>query len=310
MRVVIAGGTGLIGRALTRSLIRDGHTVAVLTRRSATDAVHCGARPVPWDGRTGQGWADQLDGADALVNLAGENIAAGPWTRARRTRILDSRLWAGQACLEAISRVERRPACLIQASAVGYYGDRGNMPVTEDASAGEGFLAEVAEQWEASTAVVEEMGVRRVVIRTAVVLARDGGALPRMLAPYRLFLGGPLGSGRQWFPWIHLDDEVGAIRLLMERPGVYGPCNLVAPEAVTQQGWAEALGRALDRPARLRIPALVLRLALGAMARELFLGGVKVLPGRLTELGYTFRFPTLAGALADLVGSEAVRHAQ
>jgi uncharacterized protein (TIGR01777 family) len=307
MRVVIAGGTGLIGRALTRSLVRDGHEVVVLTRRPAGPSL-AGARLASWDGRTGQSFAGHLDGIDALVNLAGENIAAGPWTRARRQRILQSRLRAGQACLEAVSRVARPPACLVQASAVGYYGDRGDGPVAEDVPAGTGFLAEVARRWEASTAEVETMGVRRVVIRTAVVLARDGGALPRMLMPYRLFLGGPLGSGRQWFPWIHLDDEVGAVRFLMERSVAGGPFNLAAPETVTQEGWARALGRALGRPSLFRVPAMVLRLALGDMARELFLGGVRVLSTRLTALGYVFRFPTLTGALADLVGAEASRH--
>lgn len=308
MRVVITGGTGLIGRALTRSLVRDGHEVVVLTRRTSGRAPAPGVSLAHWDGRSGQSFASRLDGADALVNLAGENIASGPWTKARRARIRDSRLFAGQACLEAISRVARPPVCLVQASAVGYYGDRGDTPTTEDAPAGEGFLAAVARDWEASTAEAEAMGVRRVVVRTAVVLSAQGGALPRMRLPFRLFLGGPLGSGRQWFPWIHLADEIGAIRFLMERPAASGPFNLAAPEAVTQNDWAKALGRALWRPAALRVPAAALRLLLGDMARELFLGGVRVVPAKLAGLGYVFRFPSLSGALADLVGAEGGRH--
>jgi uncharacterized protein len=301
MRVLIAGGTGLIGRALTRSLVRDGHEVTVLTRRSSGRESASGANFVAWDGRTGKGWAKALDGADSLVNLAGENIASGPWTRARRARILDSRLGAGQACLEAISRVERHPACLIQASAVGYYGDRGEVALTEDAAPGQGFLAGVAGRWEASTAEAETMGVRRVVLRTAVVLSGDDGALPRLLPAFRLGLGGPLGSGRQFFPWIHLADEVGAIRFLLERPEATGPYNLAAPEALTQADWAKALGRVLGRPARMRLPALAIRLALGEMGRELFLGSARVVPHRLLEAGYGFRFPTLEAALQDLL---------
>lgn len=308
MRVVITGGTGLIGRALARSLARDGHEVVALTRQASGRTAPPGVSLAAWDGHSGQGFASLVDGADALVNLAGENIASGPWTRARRARIRDSRLLAGQACLEAISRAARPPACLIQASAVGYYGDRGETPITEDAPPGEGFLAGVARDWEASTDAAEAMGVRWVVVRTAVVLARHGGALPRMLTPFRLGLGGPLGTGRQWFPWIHLDDEVGAIRFLLDRPGASGPFNLVAPGAVTQKDWAGTLGRVLGRPAVLRIPATLLRLALGDMGRELFLQGARVAPQRLAALGYVFRFPSLDGALADLVGAEGKRH--
>lgn len=308
MRVVIAGGTGLIGRALTRALIRDGHEVSVLTRRSSDQASAAGAALVPWDGHTGKGWAETLDGADSLVNLAGENIASGVWTRARKARILDSRLAAGQACLEAISRVERRPASLIQASAVGYYGDRGEAFLTEDAAPGRGFLADVANRWEVSTVEAETMGVRRVVVRTAVVLTRAGGALPRMLPPFRLGLGGPLGSGRQYFPWIHMADEVGAIRFLLERPEAKGAFNLAAPETVTQTDWAKALGRALGRSAKLRLPATLLSLVLGDMGRELFLSGARVVPQKLLDLGYTFRFPALSDALRDLFANQEAAH--
>jgi len=300
MRVVIAGGSGFLGRALTRSLVQDGHTAVVLTRRAGR-AADDGVDFVMWDGCTGSPWADALDGADALVNLAGENIANGLWTKARRRGILESRLLAGQACLEAIEHVQRPPRVLLQASAVGYYGDRGDTVLDEDAPAGSGFLADVAQHWEASTAAAETMGVRRVILRTAVVLGRDGGALPRMLTPFRYSLGGPLGSGRQWFPWIHLADAIGAMRWLMECPDVSGPFNLVAPGTVTQRTWAEALAMSLGRPARLRVPATLLRLALGAMGRELFLASARVLPRRLLETGYAFRFPSLSDALADLL---------
>ena len=308
MRVVIIGGSGFIGRALTRSLTRDGHEVVVVSRsgrgRSPAGAVSFAA----FDGSSGQGWSQHLDGAFALVNLAGENIASGFWTEARKARILESRLAAGRAVMDALGRVAAKPAVLIQGSATGYYGDRGEALTTEDAPRGTGFLAEVADKWEASTAAAPALGVRRVVVRTSVVLDAGGGALPRMLAPYRLFVGGPLGSGRQWFSWMHLDDKVRAIRLLMEHEDASGPYNLAAPEAVTQNGLAAALGKALSRPARLRVPPAVLRLVLGQMAQELFLNGARVVPERLTRLGFSFRFPTLAAALADILGSLDAPH--
>jgi uncharacterized protein (TIGR01777 family) len=308
MRVVILGGSGFIGRALTRSLAGDGHEVVIVSR-GAPRAAGGGVSFAPFDGRSGAGWRESLDGADALVNLAGENIASGYWTAGRKRRILDSRLAAGRAVMDALASVTARPRVLVQGSATGYYGDRGDAPAAEDAPAGRGFLAEVAAQWEASTAGAEALGVRRAVARTAVVLDGRGGALPRMLAPYRFFVGGPLGSGNQWFPWIHLTDEVRAIRFLLECPEAQGPYNLAAPGAVTQKELAEALGRALSRPAWLRAPETALRLVLGEMAQELFLNGVRAVPERLARLGFSFRFPTLNAALADVLGGLDAVHA-
>uniref|UniRef100_I2Q1P2 TIGR01777 family protein n=1 Tax=Desulfovibrio sp. U5L TaxID=596152 RepID=I2Q1P2_9BACT len=308
MRVIIAGGSGFIGQALCRSLVRDGIEVVVLSRSGPGRRAGPGVTVVPYDGRSGEGWFHLLDGALALVNLAGENIASGYWTEARKKSILESRLRAGQAVMDALSRTSARPAVLIQGSATGYYGDRGGVPTDEDAPAGSGFLAEVASRWEASTAKAEALGLRRVVVRTAVVLGPGGGALPRMLAPYRFFVGGPLGTGRQYFPWIHLDDEVAAIRFLIERPEAAGPYNLAAPGAVTQDELAVAIGRALGRPHSLRAPAAALRLLLGEMAQELFLNGVRAVPGRLTELGFSFRFGTIAAALADILQPRRSAH--
>ncbi|KHK04196.1 TIGR01777 family oxidoreductase [Desulfovibrio sp. TomC] len=309
MRVVILGGSGFIGRALTRSLVGDGHEVVVVSRRGGNRPPAGGVVFAPFDGKSGQGWAHHLEGAFALVNLAGENIASGYWTKARKARILNSRVAAGRAVMDALGRVDAKPAALLQGSAVGYYGDRGEVLTVEDAPRGRGFLADVAGEWEASTAVASALGVRRVLLRTAVVLGRGGGALPRMLAPYRFFLGGPLGSGRQWFPWIHLDDEVRAIRFLLEREEAVGPYNLAAPEAVTQEDLAAAIGKALARPSRLRIPETVLRLALGQMAQELFLQGARIVPHELLRLGFSFRFPTLAAALDDILGGPDAPHA-
>lgn len=304
MRVVIAGGTGFIGRALTRSLVADGYEVVVLTRGAGGRRASPGVSFVSYDGRTGQGWSSQLDGAAALVNLAGENIASGYWTEARKKRLRESRLAPGRAVMDALSRVGAPPPVLVQSSATGFYGDRGDTPVDEDASRGTGFLAELAGEWEASTAGAEALGVRRIILRTAVVFGADGGALPLMLRPYRFFIGGPLGSGRQYFPWIHLADAVAAIRFLMDHAEASGPFNLAAPEAVTQNELARTIGRALDRPAFLRTPGPVLRLLLGEMARELLLGGARVVPRRLLALGFTFRFPALSQALADILGRE------
>ena len=308
MRVVILGGSGFIGRALTRCLAGDGHTVVIVSR-GAPRAAGGGVSYAPFDGQSGSGWRESLDGADALVNLAGENIASGYWTAARKRRILESRLAAGRAVMDALASVSSRPAVLVQGSATGYYGDRGDAPAAEDAPVGRGFLAEVAEKWEASTAGAEALGVRRAVARTAVVLDGQGGALPRMLAPFRFFVGGPLGSGNQWFPWIHLADEVRAIRFLLECPEAQGPYNLAAPGAVTQKGLAQAIGRALSRPAWLRAPETALRLVLGEMAQELFINGVRALPERLTRLGFAFRFPTLTAALDDILGGPDAVHA-
>lgn len=306
MRVVIAGGTGFIGRALCDALVRNGHSVVIVSRTASGRQPVPGITYAPFDGRTGRGWSQFLDGAGALINLAGENIASGYWTRQRKARILESRLAAGKAVMDALSRVATPPEVLVQASATGYYGNRGARPVDEDAAPGTGFLAEVARKWEASTA--EAMGLRRVVLRTAVVLGAHGGALPRMAAPFRFFLGGPLGSGRQYFSWIHLADAVAAIRFLMETPDARGPFNLAAPGPVTQNELAAAIGKVLGRPALLRAPAAILRLALGEMARELFLDGARVLPKRLTGLGFSFRFETLDAALADIFASSRVVH--
>lgn len=309
MRVVILGGSGFIGRALTASLVGDGHEVVVVSRSSGNRRPAGGVVFAPFDGESGQGWAHLLEGAFALVNLAGENIASGYWTQARKARIFKSRMAAGRAVMDALGRLDTKPAVLLQGSAVGYYGDRGETLTTEAAPRGRGFLADVAGEWEASTAVASALGVRRVLLRTAVVLGRGGGALPRMLAPYRFFLGGPLGSGRQWFPWIHLDDEIRAIRFLMECGEASGPYNLAAPEAVTQDGLAAIIGKALARPSRLRLPETVLRLALGQMAQELFLNSARIVPEGLMRLGFLFRFPTLAAALDDILGGPDAPHA-
>ena len=302
MRVLIAGGTGLIGQALARSLLTDGHEVIVLSRRPERyrNRMPAEIRLEPWDARTTAGWAHRIDEVDAVVNLAGENIAGGRWTASRKRRLRESRLNATRALTEAVLQATRRPRVFVQASAVGYYGPRGEEEVTEETPPGHDFLAQLAQEWEATSQPVEDAGVRRVIIRTGIVLAREGGALARMLLPLKLGLAGPLGSGRQWFPWIHIADEVGAIRFLMDTETASGPYNLTAPNPVRNATFIRTAARVLGRPAFFRVPAWLLRLVLGEMATVL-LDGQRAVPRRLLNAGYTFRFPDLEPALRDVL---------
>ncbi|MGQ9792895.1 MAG: TIGR01777 family oxidoreductase [Anaerolineae bacterium] len=302
MRVVITGGSGLIGRKLAAELAAAGYEVVVLSRRpqEVQEAVPAGARVAVWDGRSAEGWAALADGARAIVNLAGSNIAAGRWTPERKQSILQSRLSAGYAVVQAVQRAVYKPQVVVQASATGYYGPRGNEIVTEETAAGTDFLARVCEEWEHSSAPVAEMGVRHVVIRIGMVLSREGGAFPRLVTPFRFFIGGPLGDGRQWFPWIHNADVAGAIRYLIESDGASGAFNLVAPAPVTARDFARLLGRAMGRPAAMPVPAVVMRLLFGEMA-TILLYGQRAIPQRLLELGFRFQYPQLEDALHALL---------
>lgn len=299
MRVLITGGTGLIGRALAADLTAAGHEVVVLSRAPQSAGAPGGVRVERWDAATAAGWGALAEGAGAIVNLAGEEIAHR-WTAGRKRRIGESRLNAGRAVVEAVRAASRKPAVVIQSSAVGYYGPRGDDEVAEDSPPGDDFLARLCVDWEASTAPVEELGVRRAIIRTGVVLARDGGALPRMLLPFRLGIGGKLGSGRQWFPWIHMADEVAAIRFLIERDDASGAFNLCAPNPLANAEFSRALGRAMRRPSLVPVPGFALRLMFGEMAMVL-LRGQRQTPRRLQEAGFVFRFPEAGAALRDLL---------
>ncbi len=270
MRFILTGGTGLIGRALTASLTADGHEVVILTRSPGRVAgLPPGACAVGWDARTSEGWGELVNGAHGIVNLAGANIAGEGllptrWTAARKAILRDSRVNAGRAVAEAVALADAKPAVLVQTSGVGYYGDRGDECLNENSSPGPDFLARLAaEEWETSTEAVEGMRVRRIVIRSGAVLDAREGALPRLVRPFRFFVGGRLGNGRQYLPWIHLDDQVGAIRFLIDQPGACGPFNLVAPEQVTNAEAARTLGRVLNRPSLVPVPGPALRLALG-----------------------------------------------
>jgi len=301
MRIIITGGTGLIGGALAANLANDGHEVILLSRApERTILLPPGVRAERWDGRTATGWGPLADGADAIVNLAGEGIASGRWTEERKRRIRKSRVNAGQAVVDAVKAAARKPGVVIQSSAVGYYGVHGDEEITESAPAGSDYLAQVAMAWEGSTAPVETMGVRRIIIRTGVVLSNKGGALPQMLLPFRLFAGGPLGNGKQWLPWIHIADEVGAIRFLIENRQASGAFNLCAPNPLTNAEFGRVVGRVMGRPAFMPTPAFALRLVFGEMATVL-LDGQRQAPKRLIELGFAFRFPSAEAALRDIL---------
>ncbi len=310
MRAVITGGSGLIGRAVAARLAAEGNDVVVLSRDAErVRELPAGVRAAPWDGRSAAGWATLLEGSSAVINLAGEAIAAGRWTEERKRRIRASRVDAGRAVVEAVrlaAAAGRAPAVVLQASGIGYYGDTGDREIAEDHPPGGDFLAEVAVAWEASTAEVEMLGVRRVVLRTGVVLDSAGGALAKMLPLFRLGLGGRLGGGRQWFPWIHMADEVGAILFLLAAAAASGPFNLCAPRPVQNRDFTRALGHQLRRPIILPAPAAALRLALGELA-EALLGGQRAHPDRLLAAGYRFQHPDLPEALADLLARSAHR---
>lgn len=299
MRVVIAGGTGFLGRALAQRLVAAGDEVVVLSRRPEPARAPAGVRLVRWDGRTAAGWGEWVEGAFAVVNLAGETIGQR-WTKAIKERIRESRLQAGRALVEAVAVARTKPRVLLQASAVGYYGPRGEERLTEDDPPGDDFLARLAVDWEASTQPVEAMGVRRVILRTGLVLHPEGGALARLLLPFRLFLGGPLGDGRQGWSWIHRDDWVEAVCFLMGREDARGPYNLTAPHPVSNAEFSRILGRVLGRPAWLPVPGFALRIVFGEGADAL-LTGQFVLPRRLLEAGFSFRYPELGPALRALL---------
>lgn len=306
MRVGITGATGLIGRALAAALVEQGHEVVGFTRGSGTSLPFPTVRWNPPPDRPPAGpdpaLVEAVAGLDALVHLAGATVAKR-WTPAHRRAIRNSRVFGTETVVAAIARATPRPARLLAASAVGYYGPHGDEELTEGDAPGGDALGSVCEEWEARAAAARESGVEVASLRIGIVLSPDGGALARMLPPFRLGLGGRLGSGRQWMSWIHLADVVGAIRHLLEAPaGSLAPVyNLTAPRPATNAEFTRALGRALRRPTLFPAPAFAIRLALGEMGRALLLSGQRVLPQRLLESGYAFAHPELEPALRHLL---------
>ncbi len=294
MRVGITGATGLIGSALISQLRGEGHHIFPI-RRSGLPA----GDAVVWDPSSGELAGGPLsEGLDAVVHLAGENVAAGRWTPALRNRIYDSRGPATSRLCGHLAEMAHPPTVLVSASAVGYYGSQGNTLLTEESSPGTDFLAGVCRAWEEGTRAASDAGIRVAHLRTGIVLSASGGPLAKMLPMFRLGLGGPLGDGNQWMSWIALDDLTAAIQLILERSDLHGAVNLVAPNPVRNREFAEAVGRAVGRPARLATPAFALRMALGReMADSLLLASQRVLPTRLLHSGFRFRRPELDEAL-------------
>jgi len=294
--VVVSGASGMVGAALTSFLTAGGHRVRRLVRREPGDG------EIRWRPAAGEIDVAALEGADVVVHLAGAGIADTRWTPARKALIRDSRVDGTRTLCEALAKLERKPRVLISASAIGWYGDRGDALLDEESAPGEGFLADVCRGWEDETRPASEAGIRVVNLRIGVVLHPQGGALAKMLPPFRLGAGGPIGGGRQWMSWITLDDLVGAVHHLMFAEDARGPVNAVAPEPVTQRGFAKALGRALRRPAFLPLPALAVRALFGEMGEATVLASQRVRPGRLSELGFAFESPELEPALRGLLG--------
>lgn len=315
MRIVITGGTGMIGRRLANEMARNGHELIVLSRSpKLAEGLDAAVRVEGWDAKTAKGWGPLADGADVIVNLAGANLAGEGffptrWTDERRKVLVESRINAGQAVVEAVTMAARKPALVIQASAIGYYGPRGNEEVTEDTAPGTDFAAQVCIDWEKSTEAVEAMGVRRAIIRTGVVLSFEEGALYRMALPFRMFVGGTFGSGRQQFSWIHPADEIGAIRFLIKHTEASGPFNLTAPNPLSNAEFSRALGRVMSRPSLIPVPGFAFKTAFGDVA-DILLTGQRVLPARLLDLGYTFQFADAEDALADLYRGETALRVQ
>ena len=291
MKVVVGGGTGLLGSLLVNAFRADGHDVLILTRRVR------GPGDASWDDAP-----TAIDGADLVINLAGDPLDAGRWNDVRKASILNSRVTATKTIAAAIARASHRPRVFLNASAVGIYGDRGREALTEESTTGADFLAQVCTAWEAA-AMEAAWATRVVLLRSGLVLDRDRGALPRMARPFKLFAGGPLGSGRQYWSWVHRDDWTRLVRWAADTADVKGPINVAAPAPVTNREFTRALGTALRRPAILPVPAFALRLMLGEMADAMILSGQRVLPAKAERGGFDFRYPDLDSALRQIYGA-------
>ena len=302
MNIVVTGGTGFIGGALCRSLVGEGHNVSILTRRPAQLSTK-GDSPISWghwNGRDTGPWESVLTDADAVINLAGAPIADARWTDARKQLITDSRVLTTRLLVRAMSQCCSKPVIFISASGIGYYGASDDRRLDEGAARGQGFLAELCVAWEAEALRAADLGARVVLLRTGMVLEQDGGALPKMLLPFRFFAGGPIMPGSQWVSWIHRRDHLGLIQWALTKPTVSGPLNAVAPEPVTMKAFCEVLGRVLRRPSWLPVPSFALKVLLGELG-TLMTTGQRVIPVKAIEEGYTFHYPTLESALQTVL---------
>ena len=293
-KIVVAGGSGFIGEPLVRRLVARGDDVAVLTRNPSS--VHAG-RAVAWTPPGEGAWSEEAANADVVINLAGENVGGGRWTETRKKRVMESRVAATNALVSAMSHKPDKLRTFVSASAIGIYGDRGDEPIDESSAPGSGFLTDVTRRWEELARAADPFA-RVVILRLGIVLATNGGALAKLLLPFRLGAGGPMGNGRQWMSWIGREDVLRMIEWAIDHDAAYGIYNVTAPTPVINRDFARILGRVLHRPSILPTPAFALRLALGSeMANEMLLSGQRVLPKRAAEEGFEFTYPELEGAL-------------
>jgi len=302
MRLVVTGATGFIGTPLCARLLEQGHTLTLLTRGSPRDPGGATKRWLHWTPGTLGEWGTALNGVDGAINLAGEPIAAKKWTDLQRNRIETSRVDGTNSLVQAIARAAVKPKFLISASAVGYYGPRGDETVTEETPPGDDFLSFVCRKWEEEAKKAEQFGLRVVCLRTGIVLGTGGGALTKMVEPFKFFVGGPLGSGRQWMSWIQLEDHIRLILELIENTQVSGPVNATAPNPRRNKEFCQILGKVMHRPCWAPVPGFALKLVLGDMANML-LTGQRVIPAAAQKLGFQFRYPTLEEALQASIPS-------
>ena len=302
MQFLITGATGLLGSRLCHKLMGEGHSVTILSR-SLDKGQRLGVATYVWQPEKGLPPVQALEGVDVVIHLAGEHIAAGRWTEEQKRRIRDSRVLSTRNLVAGLQAANAKPKALICASAIGFYGDRGEENLTEDAPAGKGFLSEVCQEWEQEAGAAKAFGMRVVPVRIGVVLAKEGGALEQMLPIFKFGLGGSLGSGQQWFPWVHIEDVLGIFQHAIFNEAIAGPINAVAPGIVTNAGFTEALAATLHRPAIFFVPSFVLRLGLGEVA-DLLLSSTRVIPDVATATGYQFKFPLLRNALVNLFSGQ------
>lgn len=298
MKVLVSGSHGLVGQALIKSLTNDGHEVCRLVRQHRT----VGSSEIEWHPNDGKIDASKLEGLDAVVHLAGESIASGRWTDEKKKKIRESRVKGTQLLSQSLAQLQGPPAVFVSASAIGYYGSRGDELLTEESAPGNDFLSEVCVSWERSTSAAVEKGIRTVLARFGIILNQNGGALAKMLPPFRMGFGGKIGDGQQWMSWIALDDVIGGLRLLLQPGAVSGPVNFVAPNPVRNDEFTKALGHALSRPTVFPVPSFVARMAFGEMADALLLASARINPQRLSEAGYQFQYPNIDGALSHMLG--------
>jgi len=297
MKILISGASGLVGAAVAQSLTNDHHEIIRLVRRAPRSR-----EEIEWNPDANKLDASGLNHIEAVVHLAGESIASGRWNREKKARIRDSRVKGTRLLSETLANLSQPPRVLVSASAIGYYGDRGDEVLTEESAEGRGFLAEVCREWEAATGAAQERGVRVIMMRFGMILSERGGALTKMMPPFKMGVGGRIGSGQQFISWVALDDVVGAIIYAIGTESLTGPINTVAPNPVTNEEFTRVLGRVLSRPTIFPLPAFAARLAFGEMADELLLSSARVEPRRLLESGYRFRYADLESALRSMLG--------